>query len=87
MIQLVLSSVFAIITGPSASAAYLPPPENVAYWCYQGCIDSYGHKHYECLEKCYGTTRPRIRTLPSNAQSEKCESTYPTSFDGYLSEN
>ncbi|AHZ85880.1 hypothetical protein AB1A81_01140 [Bdellovibrio bacteriovorus] len=74
MIKILIQTTFMILFSAAASAAYLPPAENVSYWCYQGCIDDYYSNHNECVAKCYGgRTNPRPKINQHPQQKQNCQ--------------
>nr|BFD65322.1 hypothetical protein HAGR004_03440 [Bdellovibrio sp. HAGR004] len=63
MIKVLTHTALMVLFSATALAGYLPPKENVAYWCYQGCIDDYYSNHNECVAKCYGGRRPKANLI------------------------
>ncbi|MFV8256736.1 hypothetical protein ACNQKP_02955 [Bdellovibrio bacteriovorus] len=80
MIKVLTHTALMVLFSATALAGYLPPKENVAYWCYQACIDDAYTNHNECVAECYGGRRPKktynnqyIQSLtPGQNQNQNC---------------
>lgn len=72
MIKVLMHITALILVSATATAGYLPPPEKVEYWCYQGCIESDYSNHNECVAFCYGGRRPKAKPvqIQCNDQAE-----------------
>ncbi|WP_041576802.1 hypothetical protein [Bdellovibrio bacteriovorus] len=80
MIKVLIHTALMVLFSATALAGWIPPKENVAYWCYQGCIDDAYTNHYECVAECYGGRKPKktnnnqyIQSLiPAETQAAAC---------------